>query len=257
MPPIRKGDGTPVTPKGISQIRTGDGRILFDGVALPDSDLYQKVVTRWSFTEGSGTNVEDSEGSLDADFTGLDWGSGGVGGFYGILDGSDDAADLGSDSRTAFNHFFNDNVGGIGGWVKPDDVELQAVIANGASTSDRVFICGFLDGDWFFRFGSTGVDIITGSPSADTWQAFVITFDGDEATLYDAEASDSSMSVVGSDSASTDSGDLQSHDVHIGTEPGEENRYYGGGLDEVWNADEHVTESEIQEWFDDTKELYD
>jgi len=37
MPPIRKGDGTAVVPKGISQVRTGDGRILFDGPALPDS----------------------------------------------------------------------------------------------------------------------------------------------------------------------------------------------------------------------------
>ena len=43
MPPIRKGDGTPVTPKGISQVRTGDGRILFDGVAIPDS-----VVAHWA-----------------------------------------------------------------------------------------------------------------------------------------------------------------------------------------------------------------
>ena len=39
MPPIRKGDGTPVTPKGISQVRTGDGRILFDGIDIPDSVL--------------------------------------------------------------------------------------------------------------------------------------------------------------------------------------------------------------------------
>jgi len=37
MPPIRKGDGTPVAPKGISQVRTGDGRILFEGPAIPDS----------------------------------------------------------------------------------------------------------------------------------------------------------------------------------------------------------------------------
>ena len=37
MPPIRKGDGTAVTPKGISQISTGDGRILFDAVAIPDT----------------------------------------------------------------------------------------------------------------------------------------------------------------------------------------------------------------------------
>ena len=39
MPPIRKGDGTPVEPKGVSQIRTGDGRILFDGPAISDSVL--------------------------------------------------------------------------------------------------------------------------------------------------------------------------------------------------------------------------
>jgi len=44
MPPIRKGDGTPVAPKGISQIRTGDGRILFDGDAIPDSVVYYSTV---------------------------------------------------------------------------------------------------------------------------------------------------------------------------------------------------------------------
>ena len=55
MPPIRKGDGTPVTPKSISQIRSGDGRILFDGVAIPDS-----VVSRSdddSTSTGVTTNV--------------------------------------------------------------------------------------------------------------------------------------------------------------------------------------------------------
>jgi len=35
MPPIRKGDGTAVAPKGISQVRTGDGRVLFDSPAIP------------------------------------------------------------------------------------------------------------------------------------------------------------------------------------------------------------------------------
>ena len=53
MPPIRKGDGTPVEPKGVSQIRTGDGRILFDGVAIPDI-----VVSRPSDdSSDSGTDV--------------------------------------------------------------------------------------------------------------------------------------------------------------------------------------------------------
>ena len=46
MPPIRKGDGTPVTPKGISQIRTGDGRILFDGPAIPDSVVSREADNR-------------------------------------------------------------------------------------------------------------------------------------------------------------------------------------------------------------------
>ena len=55
MPPIRKGDGTPVTPKGISQIRTGDGRILFDGVAIPDT-----VVSRPD--DDNNASVTDSFG---------------------------------------------------------------------------------------------------------------------------------------------------------------------------------------------------
>ena len=56
MPPIRKGDGTPVTPKGISQIRTGDGRILFDGDAIPDS-----VVDNFE-TQPDGPYETDTDG---------------------------------------------------------------------------------------------------------------------------------------------------------------------------------------------------
>ena len=74
MPPIRKGDGTPVAPKGISQIRTGDGRILFGGVAIPDlvtdyefeslSDNFS-IVGDWSLSSGS---VEGDKGlSSDSD----------------------------------------------------------------------------------------------------------------------------------------------------------------------------------------------
>ena len=59
MPPIRKGDGTPVTPKGISQIRTGDGRILFDGPAIPDSGVFQDAILQWY--AGEGINVDDGQ----------------------------------------------------------------------------------------------------------------------------------------------------------------------------------------------------
>ena len=64
MPPIRKGDGTPVEPKGISQIRTGDGRILFDGVAIPDSVVAHYDATVEESTGGI-TSITDLEGSYD------------------------------------------------------------------------------------------------------------------------------------------------------------------------------------------------
>jgi len=63
MPPIRKGDGTAVAPKGISQVRTGDGRILFDGPALPDSvvDDFEQ------YTPGGSTDLSDNySGDLSA-----------------------------------------------------------------------------------------------------------------------------------------------------------------------------------------------
>ena len=37
MAPIRKGDGTPLEIPGVSEVRSGDGRVFFDGVAIPDS----------------------------------------------------------------------------------------------------------------------------------------------------------------------------------------------------------------------------
>ena len=37
MPPIRKGDGTPLEIPGVQEVRSGDGRVFFDGDAIPDS----------------------------------------------------------------------------------------------------------------------------------------------------------------------------------------------------------------------------
>ena len=61
MPPIRKGDGTPVAPKGISQVRTGDGRILFDDVAIPDSGLLQHYAADSGALNSSDEQAGDGE----------------------------------------------------------------------------------------------------------------------------------------------------------------------------------------------------
>ena len=53
MVPIRKGDGTTVVPDGIGQVRTGDGRILFEGDAIPENGLvHQYDATELSLTGG-------------------------------------------------------------------------------------------------------------------------------------------------------------------------------------------------------------
>ena len=93
MPPIRKGDGTPVTAKGISQIRTGDGRILFDGPAPPDGVVYHWDVD--NFADPWEDDVQNrtmsisglslSEGLVSSDGVD-DFGSANVGDFGSILD---------------------------------------------------------------------------------------------------------------------------------------------------------------------------
>ena len=37
MAPIRKGDGAPLDVPGVSEVRSGDGRVFFEGDAIPDS----------------------------------------------------------------------------------------------------------------------------------------------------------------------------------------------------------------------------
>ena len=72
MPPIRKGDGTPVTPKGISQIRTGDGRILFDGVAIRDSVLLPQLNDLDNFTGDTDTvDINNDTPKANTEFTDL------------------------------------------------------------------------------------------------------------------------------------------------------------------------------------------
>ena len=90
MPPIRKGDGTPVTPKGISQIRTGDGRILFDGVAIPDSAVLNFDAANFDTpTWPNGVDNEPDMSVSGLSTTTLSNGTSGVGG-----DGNDDFGEV-------------------------------------------------------------------------------------------------------------------------------------------------------------------
>ena len=66
MAPIRKGDGTPLEIPGVSEVRSGDGRVFFDGDAIPDTVRNQ--YSSLQLTLSNGTTVDpysDAVGELD------------------------------------------------------------------------------------------------------------------------------------------------------------------------------------------------
>ena len=87
MAPIRKGDGTPLEIPGVSEVRSGDGRVFFEGDAIPDSGIAQYL-----FDEGSETTFGDKQGDADGTLIGAGWqeDSQAVGGWMAEFDGVDD-----------------------------------------------------------------------------------------------------------------------------------------------------------------------
>ena len=150
MPPIRKGDGTPVTPKGISQVRTGDGRILFDGVATSDSDDLQAAydfsdddvtTTEVPDISGNGHDLTGSFSSLDVDINGLQ---------AGDFDGVDDVVNVDFEEPLSQPyHIF----AVVAEWQSTDDGITPAV--NGTDTEDgeAVRIGESTSENWFISAG--------------------------------------------------------------------------------------------------------
>jgi len=63
---MRKGDGTGLSAKGFSEVRKGDGTVLWN--AIPDSEIHHHPGT-----EGSGTAIADVVGSADLTLNTDDW----------------------------------------------------------------------------------------------------------------------------------------------------------------------------------------
>ena len=256
MAPIRKGDGTPLEIPGVWEVRSGDGRVFFD--AIPDSGADHQ----WNFDGGTGTTVNDSNGGLDADFSSISWQSGiGAGDFVGELDGTDDTGDLGSDSRNIFASLVNEGKGAFSGWFRLDDfnTDLQTLVGNDSSNSDRAFTFWYRDDETvILRVGtsSDGDDTVTdlsidvSALNEGEWHNFAFTMDGDDVYVLLDGNIDNSASV-----GATESGDLQSNNVHLGSQGGDQ-RFVEAGIDICWFDPEPVPTSEISDWVDDTEGLY-
>lgn len=83
MTPIRKGDGTDITPKGIAEVRKGDGTVLYSaGSEIPDSgvaryEFEQDVTDSWGDNDGidntsAGYTTDSAVGDYAKNFDGVD-----------------------------------------------------------------------------------------------------------------------------------------------------------------------------------------
>ena len=63
MAPIRKGDGTPLEIPGVSEVRSGDGRVFFEGDAIADTHAY--------LVEDFAEPWPDAVGDVDMSVSGL------------------------------------------------------------------------------------------------------------------------------------------------------------------------------------------
>jgi len=243
--PIRKGDGTGISPSGISQVRTGDGRILFDGPAILDSAVYH-----WEFDEGSGDTITDSVEGVEGEISDTDWieDSSWWGGAALDFDGSGDVlidsglsefADILTDEWTiAFTLQTEDESGywldfGAGGWpwIRFEDNDDDGGInfrVRDADTADLEIQSTGEDSDWV-------VD-------DDEPHLIVGVYDGGGIELFN-----------GTDSWGTDSGTLD--DAPDEFDPATFGSRDGSSrvtsvMDNIIIVDEAWGEDEIEDWYD-------
>ena len=234
-------------------------RSLVDGeeiVAIPDSgaDHYYPV------TAGSGPTIEDVNGNVDlTDYNGS-WVSGeGIGEVYADLDGVDNMADTARSNATWGNQTLTVTV-----WTKP------------ASTTDRL-LSSNVDGDtiaWDFRDGgetfqlndgSTGGGNISlsGSFSVNTndWNflAGTVNISTNEASFYAADVNDTNTTEVDNTSDYGDGNNRFDDADHLtlGASNDPPGDFFEGGVDAIqYFAGEEKSKSDIDAWFNDTKEFY-
>ena len=124
-------------------------RSLVDGEeisAIPDSEADHQ----WNYTAGSGTTVEDTIGSLDAEYTSISWGSSaGADDTHGLLDGVNDYADLGSSTRSDWAHFIQDGEGTLFAWVNPEDASDIHQVFNSDTSDTNSIMLGIVNDDGF------------------------------------------------------------------------------------------------------------
>ena len=238
---------------------------LHEYSAIPDSE----GTHQWDYVEGSGTLVEDQIGNLDADFTDITWrDDAGAGGFYAELDGSNDYADLGQESRSSLSHFVNDAEGTLFAWVKPlgfADDDFNAIYGGDLSSSTRTIFYGIdtRDGEKTLYSsisnGNSGEGLTDAVINFGTDEWAVVAFTSDGSTMRNYEAVGPDFDLVERESGpvpNTASGDLEKN-VTIGVSDEGSQRHWNGGVDLMFTDSIARSQSELQSIVDDSKAFYE
>ena len=228
MAPIRKGDGTPLEIPGVSEVRSGDGRVFFEGDARPDSAEYH-----WPLDDGEGTTPREAlQDGFDAEFVGSpSWVDGGwIGGYALDLDGDEDAVALPKD---AFEDVVTQAEWGIAFSVESEFDDRIDYLSQQDETSYKLNIrsnvrasAGSVEFEW--QVGSS-----SGSDRTEVYTDGGLVNDGEKHRVFirctDMESTADDFEIYVDDSAQS----LSTHDNSDVENSGQEIRYdpYLGG----WN----------------------
>jgi len=172
--PIREGSGTGLSTKGFSEVRKGDGTVLFSKSTIPDSG-----VTLYEFEQ----DLTDSWGGNDAvDNTSAGYSTTAQYGTYAkAFDGVDDDIDTTIET-----------VGSTGGeyslafWLyyRGSTSSFQRFMGNYGNTGDDIWIGNNGGGDLRFQDDKAGAPIASGALETDTWIHVVMAVDSNGVEGY-------------------------------------------------------------------------
>ena len=241
-----------VTDDRVAQVMT------VEVIAIPDSG----GTHQWNTDEGSGSLLNDAIGTLDGDINGPTWTTGeGTEDVYLDYNGVDQYVDLGDESRTAFKHFTENGEGTVFFWIKPSTISTSFIFGNtsGIDEDGMLFRCeddgalrtsAYIDGNivWSFVGDEDVYD-------TDIWQPIAVTADGSTIRIWHGKT----ITEVGSDSINTsDTSESDwSLNVNIGRETRNDDLHFSGGIDLGWTDSIARSQSELQNFVDESKQFYE
>jgi len=223
---------------------------------------------QYNAIEGSGSTLGDSIGSLDGTINGASWVTGGAGarGAYLQYDSSNnDNVNLTTDSRTELDHFVRNGEGTVFVWINPDTTSSrQTFVGSTISTDDVGFAVETRPADSeylsFKLLGGGNQDLATTSTDllvTNTWQPVAATGDGSNFRIYHGDPNNNyTVSEVASTSVTNTRSSILDNNVSIGLDTSTTAAPFDGGMDIAYFDSVGQSQSEIQQFVDDSKSFY-